>query len=155
GEDLAWDVTRNVRIAEQVTAAIFVPISPRDLPTSFDVAPAFSVERSWLRDALGGELRVDYAYFGAVRDPSNQIVTPVQQQLISTALGRFRHDFGRSFSGELEAGVTEAMRANDGGARIWHPAGKAAVRYSHLYGQAELAYSHSMQPNLLVAQTFI
>jgi hypothetical protein len=112
-------------------------------------------ERIFLRDSLGLLVRADFVDFSAVRDPNTNVVTTSeQQQIITTALARWRRDWSPSWSTEGALGVVEAMNATDGSGRAWQPSVLAAVRWFRDLANAELRYAHDAVPNPLAGSSF-
>jgi hypothetical protein len=161
-ELFGWDITSKWRFTQSAALGMFFPLDPRNTPQSFDVDQHLIFERAWRKDALNLDLRVDYVHFSEVRGPTvvndvanpNGVVTPSQDVFINSATLRWRHDFGHFWNSELNLGIIEASRVS-GGVAIIQPAAMAAMRYLHEYGSGELMYQHGVQPNVIVAQTFV
>ena len=74
--------------------------------------------------------------------------------LVNVGVGLWRHDFGRDFTSRVEAGVLRLDRLNAGTA-FWAPTGLASLAYVTPYGDAELAYSHTVTTNPVLGQTLL
>jgi hypothetical protein len=162
-ETLLWNWSKTGRLIQGAGFGAFIPTSS-GLGTTYTGSGSLGTDYSFRRDAIGGDVKLDYVYFDAQRGPVTNpdgtvnpdgIVVPVQQQILGNALARWRHDFGNFWNTELDFGVVVVMRASDGGGQIWQPAGAAAVRYLHPKISGELAYSHGAAPSALVQTTFM
>ncbi|MFI5290971.1 MAG: hypothetical protein ACHQ17_15030, partial [Polyangia bacterium] len=162
GEGLGWDITSHWRFDQSLTFNAFVPLDPRDQPNSLEVDQHLAASRSWRRDSLGLDYRLDVTEFTAVRgavmradgttDP-NGVLSAESQIIINSPVVKWRHDFAHFWNVELDGGFVEASLA--GGAQtVWEPAALAAARWLHPNGSVELEYSHTVQPNPLIAETF-
>lgn len=162
-EAFGWEVDPHWRLVETLAFNGYWPLDPRDSPDSYSLDGHLVAERSFRKDALGLDLRSAYSLYGEVRGPTaapdgtaipDGVVTPRQQVLINELTAKWRHDYGHFWNTELDAGVVETNRVEGGGTAIWQPAGRAALRYLHDYGQVDLSYAHTVQPNVLLGQTF-
>src|SRR5262249_40946180 len=121
---------------------------------SYELTSTLGLERSWVHDALGAELRNTYVDIEAFTGP-DRVFHDRQQALLNALVGRWRHDIARYFASEVDLGVAEVMRAEDFGGRLWQPTGLAAIRYAREEGQAELLYTHGAQLNAYLGQVFL
>jgi hypothetical protein len=73
---------------------------------------------------------------------------------VNVGVAVWRHDWGRDFASRVEGGVLRLDRLNtDTG--FWEPTGRASLAYVTPFGDAELAYSHSVTTNPVFAQTML
>lgn len=147
---LRRELTRAWRAQQRSAFRVFKPIGDSSsLGTNLSWNNTAGVQHSWQYDSLGLDMRADFTRFGtAVGTESNKQLT-VGPNL------RYLHDFTDSLSGELGAGAVLVVQADDFGQRIAQPVATAAVRYIREGGRAEVAYRHSVAPNLFVAQTTV
>ena len=162
-ENFNWDITAQWRLFQTLNFNAYVPFNPRTMPDTYQVDQHLVSERAFRKDAFGFDLRIDVTEFTEVRGPTNDasgqlvadgVVEPEQRILITGAVAKWRHDFGHFWNLELNFGFVETNRLQGGGVAIFQPAAKAAFRFLHDYGQAELSYDHTVMPNPIVAQTF-
>jgi hypothetical protein len=162
-ELFSWDITPQWRFVQSLGFNAYLPLDPRLSPNTFEVDTHYITERAFRHDAFGVDLRLDYSIFTEVRGPvlgpdgtttADGVVTPAQSQLILAPVAKWRHDYGHFWNSELDAGVIVVFPLSQTGSPIVQPAGLAAIRYLHPYGQADLSYAHTVQPNALAAQTF-
>jgi hypothetical protein len=121
---------------------------------TYEITSTLGVERAWVRDALGLELRDTYTQVEPFADAAG-VEQPRRRQILNALVGRWRRDYGRYFASQIDLGVLEVMRAEDGGGRLWQPTGVAAMRYVRDEGQAELVYTHGAQLNPYLGQVFL
>ena len=160
---LIWSLTKNSRLIEGLGFSTLIPTTA-GLGDTYTGSGSLGYDYLFRKDAFGGDFKLDYIYYQQVRGPitnadgtvdPNGIVQPTRQQLSFNLLAKWRRDFGYYWNTSLDAGAMLVMRADDGGGRIWEPAGAAAVHYLNPKIQADLSYSHGAAPNALVQQTFI
>ena len=102
---------------------------------------------------MGAEARAEYSL---IEDSLRPDGTPlgVQQQIVGTGVGLWRHDWGRDFTSRVEAGVLRVQRINTGRG-FWEPTGIASLAYVTELGDAELAYDHLVTTNPLLGQSLL
>lgn len=150
----SWLLRPLWQLSESALFTLYKPIDPVGA-LGLILDPGLRLDRIWKSDSLGAEVRMGYAYYQEVRDPATGVkITDAQRQLIPSAMLRWRHDLGHFFGSELGFGVAGAMRAQDGGGRIWGPAAFGALRYAHPTGFADLSYSYGIVGNALAGQSF-
>jgi hypothetical protein len=170
-EQFGWDATARWRFLQSLGVNSYSPIDPHSSPDTVQVENHLNLDRSWRFDAVGLDLRTALSVVTELRGPTGvevgptsvSVGTPIpvgalsprQLVLINGLTLKWRHDFGRFWATELDGGVVEASRLEGRTTAIWQPAVLAALRYLHPYGQAELSYAHNVQPNPIVAQTFV
>jgi len=168
-EQLTWDITRSWRLTHTLALTGYLPIDPANSPTTVDLDQRLAIEHAFRIDVLGAEYHSGYSSFSAVRGPvpsgdgvdPDGVVRPEQDVLINGLRVKWRHDLGRYFSSELDLGFVEASclkcpppNPGAGPAQI-QPAGLAALHFIHDYGAADLTYQHNIQPNAILATTFV
>jgi hypothetical protein len=95
----------------------------------------------------------DYAIVdGAVSSTGEQLGE--QSQLVSTAVARWRHDWGRYVTSTLDAGAVHVYKITHN-AELWHPAGLALLSYARREGDASLSYRHTVRTDLFLGNTFL
>lgn len=146
-----WDITQAWRLSEVSTFTAFVPIS-EGLRQTYDINNVLLAGRSWRRDSLDLQLRVDYINFP--EEMVNGVSVAGSDQLLQALSTRWLHDFGSFFSTELQGGVLLAMRASDGGGRLWRPIARAALHYRREEGSADLAYEHAVEASIFSGATY-
>lgn len=154
-EALTFSPTAQWRAVESGFFRAFIPTDRGQLPNTYNFIAELAADRLFTRDSFGVLVRADYVDFAAVRDPDTNVVTAAeQQQIITTALGRWRRDWSPSWSTEGALGVVEAMSATDGSGRAWQPSVLAAARWFRDLSNAELRYAHDAVPNPLAGTSF-
>jgi hypothetical protein len=152
GAGVNWDVTPAWRLSENSNFTTFIPLS-EGLRRSYDLNNLLVAGRSWRRDALDLQLRLDYINFPEETLTGGAIAAG-SDQLLQAVSARWLHDFGSFFSTELMGGVLLAMRASDGGGRLWRPVARAALHYRREEGTADLSYEHSVDASLFSGATY-
>ena len=153
GETFLFDVARDWRAWQGGTIMAQTPIFGAEGPRTLSPGARLGIERLFLTDAVGVEVRSTYTVIedGVRLDGS---IAPQQRQLVNVGVGRWRHDWGRDFASRVEAGVLRLDLLNNG-TGFWEPIGLAALAYVTPYGDAELAYSHGVTTNPVLGQTFV
>ncbi len=150
-EQAAHDFSPAWRGLQGLEVNSFLPLSSGAAqPKSVSVDHRFGGERSYVRDALGFEIRNAYALYTAVAGSRAQ-----QAQLTESIVGRWRHELSREFGSQLDAGAAVVTRADDFGGALFLPVVTAMLRYTVDAGQAEASYSHAATANVFVGQTFV
>jgi hypothetical protein len=79
------------------------------------------------------------------------------RQALTTLIGRWRHDWSKTWSSEAALGVISIVGVSANPAATtetaWEPSALAALRWSDLVGSAELHYAHTASPNTLAGNT--
>jgi hypothetical protein len=110
-------------------------------------------EYSWLGNALGAEVRADYAVVhNAVLTDGTTV--PLERELVSRAVAIWRHDIGRYFSSRLEAGGARLDRLETH-KTFYYPTGTATLGYADTFGDATLTYAHAVTTNVLLGQSYL
>jgi len=143
-EQLSHDLTRSFSGTQSARFAFGSPLEGERRPYSTDTLVGVGLERTFRGDAVGAELREELA----------TISEPRVRQLTSTGVAIHRHDFGRSFTSRLEAGVLRVDRLTSG-RHFWHPSALAALAFAEQGGSAELRYSHRAATSVQVGQTLL
>ena len=154
-EALVDHLTKQWNFAQALTFLAFIPLSPRTLPDTYTTTVDLGAERLFALDAVGVDLRSEYVVYGATRDTTTGTVAPLQQQVIDSAIARWRRDWSNFWSTEAALGLIMAMNAADGSERIWQPYALAVARYFNERATGELRYEHSIVPNPLSGATFV
>jgi hypothetical protein len=153
GETFLFDVARDWRAWQGGTIMAETPILGAEGPKTLSPGARLGIERLFLTDAVGAEVRSTYTIIedGVRLDGT---IAPQQRQLVNVGVGRWRHDWGRDFASRVEAGVLRLDLLNNG-TGFWEPTGLAALAYVTPYGDAELAYSHGVTTNPVLGQTLV
>lgn len=148
GQFYRRELTRAWRMQQRSALRMFKPIGDNaTVGTNLYWNNTAGIQHAWQYDSLGLDMRADYTLFGSTAGvESNKQIT------VGPSL-RYLHDFTDTLSSELSGGTVLVVQADDLGQRIAQPVGTAALRYIRGGGRAEIAYSHSVVPNLFVAQT--
>ncbi len=148
GQFYRRELTRAWRAQQRSAVRVFKPIGDNvTVGTNLYWNNTAGVEHSWQYDSLGLDMRADYTRFGTVGGgESNKQIT------VGPSL-RYLHDFTDTLSSELSGGAVLVVQADAFSQRIAQPVATAALRYIRGGGRAEVVYSHSVVPNLFVAQT--
>ena len=169
-EQFGWDVSPRWRFLQSMGVTSYSPIDPHSTPDTVQVENHVVADHGWRYDALGIDLRTALSVVTELRGPSgaqlgdtsvsvslpitDSLLSRRQLVLINGLTLKWRHDFGHFWATEADLGVVEANQLENRTTAIWKPAALAAIRYLHPYAQAELNYTHNVQPNPIVAQTF-
>ncbi len=162
-QQFSLEMTEHWRFSQTLAFQSFLPYDSPTLSKNFIVDQNFIFDYSWRRDALGIRARVNYSLFDQVYGRidngdgtflANALISPRRQQIIDELGLRWRHDHGHFWTSELQLGVVQAMRANDGGGQIWQPAGMAAMRYTRPIFNGELSFRHTVQSDAFAGATF-
>jgi hypothetical protein len=152
-EALNFDLGVGWRAWQGGRALVEAPILGTTAPQTTEFGANTGVERSFLRDAVGGEARADYT---VVRDGvlSDGRPAGVQQQLVASGVALWRHDWGRAFTSSAEAGAARVQRFNTGRG-LWSPVGTATLAYANESGDAQLSYAHRISTNAVLGQSLL
>jgi hypothetical protein len=162
-ETLTWHWSPVGRLVQGAGFTAFIP-QATGLGQSYTGTLSLGAHRTFRRDSFGGDLQLNYIYYGETRGPVTNsdgtiepdgVVLPTQQQISGNFMFRWRHDFERFWVVGLGTGVATVFRATDGGGQVWQPAGEALVQYVHPRTQLELMYTRGMVPSALVQRTFV
>jgi hypothetical protein len=147
--DLApgWRAYEGAAVTEQ--APLFDTVAPR----TFAPGARAGAERAFQRDAFGVEGRADYSVVENSLAPDGTALGP-QRQFIGTALGLWRHDWGRVLTSRVEGGGLRVQRL-DAGRGLWELVGDAVLAYATEIGDAALAGGRSVTTNPLLGQTLL
>jgi hypothetical protein len=152
-ELVSVDLAPDLRGYEGVALTEVTPLFSTVAPRTFEPTGRVGVERTFVTDAVGAEARGDYSYVQGALDPDGAPLGD-QSQVIGTAVGTWRRDWGRSFASRIEAGALRLQRLNtDKG--FWEPTGRATLSYVPAFGDAELSYDHTVTTNPLLGQTLV
>ena len=139
---ISHEMAPNVRLLEAVSGTYVRSLDPIVRLDNVLATAAVGVERSWAFDAVGGELALQY---GRVMFP------PLESTAITVSLGpTWDHDFSRSWSSSLGAGVALAVSPDPGTKPLVAPTGRASVLYFTEGSGVELAYAGGFEPNVLL-----
>jgi hypothetical protein len=149
-EALTKQFSETLRLTQSAAFTVGLPFdeTPK-IADTFAVTNGLSLEKSRERDAFTGSLALTYAHFTESQDEDLGRVPP-RDQLLSTLVGSYRRDFGEAVSVQADGGVLHARSPSDSGAGFWSPTGGVAATYARRFVQAQLAYAHMAQVNLLV-----
>lgn len=141
-ETLSWDAAPRLLLRETLEAGYVTSLD--DQPTNNLLESlTVSAERTWKRDAVGLEVRGQYA---------SQVTTAGTQKVVTVTAGpRWRHDFSDRLSGYLMGGGTLAF-SPDGGSLVLASAARGSLLYTVGAGGVELNGVSGVEPNLLTGQ---
>jgi hypothetical protein len=126
-----------------LTTTTLAPAPPLD---TFVAGVGVGLERLWLNDAVGFDLRGGYALTRAV------LPTPSAEVFTVTAAPHWRHDWTRSLSSSLGAGATYLFSPDPGRDPVIAPYGQASALYIVDPTQIDLNYSIGVFPSPLTGQ---
>ena len=139
---------------QRATFSVYTPFQDRP-PRTYGVTNTLTTQRTFRHDIASLALSVGYTHFDNVlvtdADPTTETYT-TRNQLISTLVASWQHDFGRRFSSQLDVGGSIVTDLTGDAGSLARPAGLAALRYTHDRGEAELAYAYSASPNVFLQQ---
>jgi len=152
-ELMSFDLHPGWRLFESVGVAWGTPLFDTEAPTTLVPNARLGLEYSWVAAAVGLEVRGEYA---VIRDGvgADGVTIPLQKQLVTAALGTFRHDLGRYFTSRAGAGILRVDRF-DPPFGAWYPTAGAALAYADVVGEAELSYAHTVVTNALLGQSLL
>lgn len=148
GQGLTWEASPNVLLGQGVEATYVTSIDPQTTINNVFVGALLSLERTWKRDAVGGELRAAYAGVDTPPTASGKFMTV-------TAAPRWRHDWSESFSSTIAAGGSVVFSPTSNTDTLFTPSVRAALLYTIQEGSyVELSYLGGVTPNVLTGQLF-
>jgi hypothetical protein len=151
-EDLRLRLGRDWLLGQGAYTGIQTPLFV-DAPLTWSFGGRLAFERLFRDDAVGPEARSEYS---VMHDAVDADGTPVedQQQLISSGVLRWRHDWGRYFTTSVEGGGTQVNRlTRERYYRTWIAA--ATFGYATRDATVELTVRRSASTNLFLAQTLV
>ena len=123
-------------------------VSP--LTTSYDLDSTLTLERTHLHDAGALRVRGDFIDY-----PD----TPRRTLLVTGLTTRWRHDFDRRLSSELELGLLFvndlATSGNKRSLIAIEPVGQLALHYVEVGYRVDLEYGRTVQSNAFLAENFL
>jgi hypothetical protein len=148
-EALSFEVSENVRFEQGLSGQAYIPVEEdAGRPRVYNAGLSLGVERSWRDDSLG--LTVSTAYTQFAEHTVGTALVFARHELVNIVAGTWDHDYSDHWSSQLTLGALQAMRATDGGGQLYQPTGRAGILYTREEGQAELAFSHTVQPNVQI-----
>ncbi len=157
GIDLSQGYTRELSLRwalhQTAGAGTVIPIdTPEAEPYRYYARTGGDVEYTIGRNAFAVLADVTYVIHTALEDEADQVVQPIERQILWSGGGRWRHDLSETWSTELGAGCTFATDL-DGNFGVF-PTWGGAVRFLDEGYEAELSYTRAVAPNLMVGQVF-
>lgn len=147
-QGITWEASPNVLFGQGVDATYVTSLDPQMTINNVFVGALLSLERTWKRDAVGGELRAAYAGVDTPPTPSGRFMT-------FTAAPRWRHDWSAAWSSTIAAGASLVVSPDTGTDPFFTPSGRAAILYSPVDdASVELSYTGGVTPNVLTGQLF-
>jgi hypothetical protein len=152
-ELLSFDLHPRWRAWQGASFVGDTPIFDSDGPRTLAFGGRAGVEHLFPLDAVGLEVRADYSI---VKDGVLSDGTPTgrQRQLVTGAVGQWRHDWGPLITSSAEAGVVRVRRL-DTGRGFWSPTGGATLAYVDEFADVQLSYAHAVTTNPLVGQSLL
>lgn len=152
-EQVNFDLGLGWRAWEGIGVQWGTPLFGTDAPKTIAPNGRLGAEYSLLRDAFGVEARGEYA---VIRDgvQTGGVRVPIQKQLMTRAVGTWRHDLGRYFTSEVEGGALRVDRF-DPDRHAWYPTAGAMLAYADVIGDAQLSYAHAVYTNALLGQSLL
>ncbi|WP_437678026.1 hypothetical protein [Sorangium sp. So ce131] len=154
-EGFSWRISPVWSAGQAATFLVYNPLEDRPQRT-YGAANTLSAQRIFQNDVGSLALSVGYTHFDNVPivddDPATEDTYTAQDQLLSTLVASWQHDFGHHFSSQLDLGGVLATDVTGEATSIARPAGLAALRYTHARGEGELAYSYTATPNVFLQQ---
>lgn len=121
-----------------------------DPARTFNVANVLNAQRLFRHDTAALALSTAYTRFENVRVQGGGLIA--RDQLVSSFVASWQHDYGHHVSSQLDVGATNAFDLSGDYGQLWYPAGLAALRYTHPEAQGELAYAHAAGLNVFLGQ---
>ena len=157
-ESFAYELSPRWRVLQTLDGNLYHPReSDQGLPSPdiVSIDNRLALERSFARNAFAVEARVNYIYTSQVVNPDSTI-TPMQEELINSLIGRWRRQLGNFYESQLDLGAFYVAPIGDiGGNPIVEPAVAAALRYTREEREAELSYAHDAAVNVYAGQVFL
>ncbi|HEY4103641.1 MAG TPA: hypothetical protein VGM44_07105 [Polyangiaceae bacterium] len=150
---LNYDMAPSWRGWQSANALVESPILGTSAPQTSEVQARTGVERSFLSNSAGLELRPDYTVVRNTVAP-NGSPAGTQEQLVVNGVALWRHDWGRDFTSSAEAGAARVQRFNTGRG-FWTPTGSLLFAFANQSGDAQLSYAHAVSTNALLGQTLL
>jgi hypothetical protein len=147
GQGFEIQASENVSVLQTLDASIYVPLDGQRVQ---NYGGTLGVVRTFNFDSLGLTAGVAYTNFEEFEDvPESGVprITPQTEQIFTRLTGSWIHTYSDYLSHQLDVGVLMALRANDGGGRLVHPVGRAALRYLRPEANASIEYAHDAGPN--------
>jgi hypothetical protein len=163
-EVFGWDISPSWRFLQSAAFTFYTPLQPRTIPDTLSLDQMLEIQRYFRRQALALEVRnllTDYSQVnGPDAGPGGGDIgmggVPREQLVILTsAVAKWRADWGRFFSHEVNLGFVEGSEVLNQSITVWQPRALAALRFIHDFAGAELRYLHDVLPNPLVGNTLV
>lgn len=148
GFSWSLEATPTWRVGQSLEGGAFTPIAGSTGVSTGQVDLRSSIDRVFVRDAVGAEARVGFAASDARLATGGELGA----QAIAALVGRWRHDWGRRWSSQIDAGWVAADGLRGGSRAVSGPGGLAALRYTHEGGAADLSYTRTITPSLPIGQ---
>lgn len=147
-QGILWEATPNVLFGQGVDATYVTSIDPQMTMNNVFAGALLSLERTWKRDAVGGEVRAAYAGIDTPPSPSGRFMT-------FSAAPRWRHDWSEDWSTTVAAGASLVLSMDSGTDPFVTPSGRASILYTpEEESSVELSYTGGVTPNVLTGQLF-
>jgi hypothetical protein len=144
-EGLVWEASPSVLLGQGLAATYVTSLDPEVQIDNAFASAFLSLERTWKRDALGGEVRAAYTSVDSPPTASGKFVT-------FTAAPRWRHDLGPSLSSTLAAGASIVVSPDPETEPLVTPSVRGALLYTVETSSLELSYAAGAAPNVLTGQ---
>jgi hypothetical protein len=143
-ESLAWEVGRQWNFLQSLRGSLNAQQDDFSKRSS-DAAGTLALERVWVRDTAGVELRAGVSWLR----PLNLGAHPYKA-VNNALLARWNHDFGWRWNAAASAGVEQVYTDTGSKPLAFLPSGGANVNYTIGNVVAALAFTHGTQTNLQV-----
>ena len=154
GETLSARPFRNWTFREAVGAGLQTPIFPGiEAPTSFELSTRLSADRRLRHHAVGVEVGADYSIIDNSVDSTGRVLG-VQSQILLPMLARWRYDWSRRITSEVNAGAVHVRKITSD-ANFWQPTGLALIAYTQRDGDADVSYRRTVRTDLFLGNTFL
>jgi hypothetical protein len=164
-QSFGYELTKRLRLVQQLGFGTTYLLGAGGAEaTTQDVNGRVGLEWSIGRDVLGLDATLDYANFPEQSGPliaagglvnQNGAITLQQQQITVTPLSRWRRDLTYFLSARAQLGAVVLFDPTQPSALLVQPAGGAGLNLFSSKATADLAYNHSVQPNLLLRANFV
>ncbi len=142
-EGITHELSPVLRFSTTVSGQYVTSIDPDLKSDSYVAGTTFSLDRSFVVDALGLDARAQYA---------RTDIPPLDAKVFTISLApRWNHDFNKAFSSSLSAGGQIAFSPDKGTDPVIGPVARASILYKNETATAELSYIFGYEPNLLTA----
>lgn len=153
GQGLSHQLTPVVRVGQGLDGSYTTTLGDSELKGWY-TGGAVSIDREWVRDALGADIRGAYTFSHQPPPPPPAVALPDQEIGNIGLTPHWRHDISRRTTGYVAAGASYVFSPAKNTRRIIKPFGLASLLYQWDDAEVDLSYGIGVAPNSLTAQLF-